>query len=45
MVESKKKSQNSEEEYNDAVATEDPTQDSVDLEKMAKEAIKKFKSL
>ncbi len=33
------------EEVKEAYATDDPTQDSGDLEKMAKEAIKKFKSL
>jgi len=32
-------------EEKEAYTTDDPTQDSVDLEKMAKEAIKKFKSL
>ncbi len=32
-------------EEKEAYATDDPTQDSGDLEKMAKEAIKKFKSL
>jgi len=41
-----KKLSNSEEEYNDALATTDPTKiDNVDLEKLAKEAMKKFKSL
>ena len=41
-----KKSQNSEEEYNEALASEDPTEMSNDdLEDLAKEAIKKFKSL
>ncbi len=38
--------QNSEEEYNEALASDDPTQVSEDeLEKFAKEAMKKFKSL
>ena len=47
MTDSKeKKSQNSEEEYNEALASEDPTEMSNDdLENLAKEAIKKFKSL
>jgi hypothetical protein len=41
-----KKIQNSEEEYNDALASDDPTQVSTDeLENLAKEAVKKFKSL
>ena len=41
-----KKIQNSEEEYNEALASEDPTQVSTeDLENLAKEAVKKFKSL
>ena len=47
MVESKsKKLRNSEKEYEDALATSDPTKISdKDLEKLAKESIKKFKSL
>jgi len=46
MADKKKKLSNSEEEYNDALATADPTKDdSTDLENLAKEAIKKFKSL
>ena len=41
-----KKFSNSEEEYNDAVASSDPTKvENQDLEKLAKEAVKKFKSL
>ena len=41
-----KKEQNSEEEYNEALASDDPTQVSKDeLENFAKEAMKKFKSL
>ncbi len=41
-----KRIQNSEEEYNEALASEDPTQVSKDeLENFAKEAMKKFKSL
>jgi len=46
MADKKKKFSNSEEEYNDALATSDPTiTEDVDLEKLAKEAMKKFKSL
>ena len=47
MTESnEKKTQNSEEEYNEALVNEDPTEMSnEDLEDLAKEAIKKFKSL
>ena len=41
-----KKLSNTNEEYEDALATSDPTKISEnDLEKLAKEAIKKFKSL
>ena len=41
-----KRIQNSEEEYNEALASEDPTQVTKDeLENFAKEAMKKFKSL
>ncbi len=46
MADKKKKFSNTEEEYNDALATADPTKiDNKDLEKLAKEAMKKFKSL
>ena len=47
MDESKtKKLENSEKDYEDALAISDPTNTSeMDLEKMAKESIKKFKSL
>ena len=46
MADKKKKFSNSKEEYNDALVTADPTKiDNVDLEKLAKEAMKKFKSL
>ena len=44
-VKKSKKFSSIEDEYNDAMATSDPTTESVDLEKLAKEAIKKFKSL
>ncbi|HET6516699.1 MAG TPA: hypothetical protein VFG25_00520 [Nitrosopumilaceae archaeon] len=41
-----KKLSNSEDEYNEALASEDPTKvGQEDLEKLAKEAMKKFKSL
>ena len=41
-----KKMNNSKEEYDEALASEDPTQVSnQDLQDMAKESIKKFKSL
>ena len=41
-----KKMKNSKEEYDEALASEDPTQVSnQDLQDMAKESIKKFKSL
>jgi hypothetical protein len=47
MVEPKsKKLKNTEKEYEDALATSDPTKISdKDLEELAKESIKKFKSL
>ena len=46
MAGKKKKFSNSEKEYNDALATADPTKiDNLDLEKLAKEAMKKFKYL
>ena len=46
MKDKSKIPQNSQDEYVEAVAAEDPTQVSTDdLEKLAKEAIKKFKSL
>ena len=41
-----KKQKNTEEEYQDALATSDPTKISEkDLQDLAKEAVKKFKSL
>jgi len=46
MADKKKKFSNSEKEYNDAMASSDPTKvDDINLEKLAKEAMKKFKSL
>ena len=46
MARKKSIQQNSEDEYKEALATDDPTQVSQDdLEKLAKEAMKKFKSL
>ena len=43
--EKSKKMRSTEDDYNKAMTSDDPTQDSNDLEKLAKEAIKKFKSL
>lgn len=41
-----KKLSNTDEEYNEALASEDPTKiNAQDLERLAKEAVKKFKSL
>lgn len=46
MEEKKKKFSNTQDDYDKAIASEDPTKDSgTDLEKLAKEAMKKFKSL
>lgn len=46
MEEKKKKFSNTKDEYDKALASKDPTKDSnTDLEKLAKEAMKKFKSL
>lgn len=46
MKEKSKAKQNSQDEYDEAVVSDDPTQVSADdLQKMAKEAVKKFKSL
>ena len=47
MAEKKsKKMKNTKEEYDEALASDDPTKVSTDdLEDMAKEAVKKFKSL
>ncbi len=46
MAKKSKKLSNSEEEYNEALASDDPTKiTNEDLEKLAKEAAKKFKSL
>ena len=46
MKENKKKLSNTEKEYNSALANQDPTEPTeVDLEKLAKDAMKKFKSL
>ena len=43
---SKKKLKNTKEEYDEALASEDPTKISnQDLQKMAKDSVKKFKSL
>lgn len=45
MPEEKKKLGNTKEEYEKALASDDPTTNKVDLESLAKEAMKKFKSL
>ena len=46
MAEKKKIKSNTEDEYNKALASDDPTKISTeDLEKLAKDAMKKFKSL
>jgi len=45
-MEEKKKIKTTEDDYNEALASDDPTKITTDdLEKFAKEAIKKFKSL
>ena len=45
MDEKKKMKSNSEDDYNKALASPDPNISKDDLEKMTKEAMKKFKSL
>jgi len=46
IVKNKKKMKTTEDDYNKALASDDPTKITTDdLEKLAKEAIKKFKSL
>ena len=45
MTDKKKKFSNTKDDYDKATISEDPTKDSTDLEKLAKEAMKKFKSL
>ena len=46
MMEDKKKMKTTEDEYNKALVSDDPTKITTDdLEKLAKEAMKKFKSL
>ena len=46
IMEEKKKLRTTEEDYNKALASDDPTKITTDdLEKLAKEAMKKFKSL
>ena len=46
MPEKKSKLKNTKEEYDEALASDDPTEISnQDLQDMAKEAVKKFKSL
>lgn len=41
----KKKINTSKDDYDKAVVSDDPTNTKIDLEKLAKEAMKKFKSL
>lgn len=46
IMEDKKKIKTTEDDYNKALASDDPTKiTTADLEKLAKEAMKKFKSL
>jgi len=46
IMEDKKKMKTTEDDYNKALASDDPTKITTDdLEKLAKEAMKKFKSL
>lgn len=46
IMEEKKKMKTTEDDYNKALASDDPTKITTDdLEKLAKEAMKKFKSL
>lgn len=46
VMEEKKKMKTTEDDYNKALASDDPTKITTDdLEKLAKEAMKKFKSL
>ena len=46
IMEDKKKMKTTEDEYNKALVSDDPTKITTDdLEKLAKEAVKKFKSL
>jgi hypothetical protein len=45
MQKEKKKISTTQDDYNNALASDDPTKTTIDLEKLAKEAMKKFKSL
>ncbi len=45
MPEEKKKISTTQDDYDKALASNDPTKTTIDLEKLAKEAMKKFKSL
>ena len=45
MPEEKKKISTTKDDYDKAVVSDDPTKTSIDLENLAKEAMKKFKSL
>ena len=45
MTEEKKKLNTTQDDYDKAVVSDDPTKSKIDLENLAKEAMKKFKSL
>ena len=45
MPEEKKKLNTTKDDYDKAVASDDPIKSEIDLQNLAKEAIKKFKSL
>lgn len=45
MPEEKKKLNTTKDDYDKAVTSDDPTKSEIDLQNLAKEAIKKFKSL
>ncbi len=45
MPDEKKKLNTTKDDYEKALASDDPTKTTIDLEKLAKEAMKKFKSL
>lgn len=45
MPEEKKKISTTKDDYDKAVVSDDPTKTNIDLENLAKEAMKKFKSL
>lgn len=45
MTQEKKKLNTTKDDYDKAVVSDDPTKNTVDLQNLAKEAMKKFKSL